>query len=124
MSYCRNCGAELGENANYCLNCGTERGSGTGYCPNCGEKVNPEQAVCLKCGVALSYARPIFNSNSGTKFVRVNEGKILGGVFTGAEKCYGINRWLGRLVSLLIPLWPAWIILYIIICTQTEMVEN
>ena len=122
MDFCRNCGAELPATADYCINCGAAKGSGTAFCNKCGAPTNAEQDVCLHCGSALGrYSRAVSNK----KFVRVNKGKIVAGVFTGAEKCYGINAWLGRLIALIfVPTWPLFIIAYVILCTQTELVEE
>ncbi len=127
MSYCRYCGSELSENADFCVSCGVTKGAGNKYCPNCGTPTSPEQAVCIKCGVRLDTTTRSTNggvSKGSSKFVRVKNGKIIGGVFSGAEKTYGINRWIGRLIALFIPLWPIWLIAYIVICTQTEITDE
>ena len=34
--YCKNCGAQMNDNAAVCVNCGAPKGAGTSYCPNCG----------------------------------------------------------------------------------------
>ena len=52
--FCRNCGAELNENAVICVRCGCQKGKGTTYCPHCGEETNPDAAVCMSCGCAVS----------------------------------------------------------------------
>lgn len=127
MGYCRNCGSELLDQADYCIKCGVAKGGGNSFCPNCGATTIAEQAVCVKCGVSLgTTSKSSFGniSRNKSKFVRVRNGKLLGGVFSGAEKSFGINRWLGRIIALFIPLWPIWLIAYIIVCTQTEMVDN
>ncbi|MBQ7160151.1 MAG: zinc-ribbon domain-containing protein [Clostridia bacterium] len=127
--FCRNCGAELNENADFCVKCGASKGKGENFCQNCGSPTNSNQAVCIKCGVKLDSNRSFMQTSplkvsTGNKFVRVKNGKILGGVFSGIEKCYGMNRWIGRAIAVLIPFWPIWLIAYIVICTQTEMVEE
>lgn len=52
--YCRNCGAEMNENAAVCLKCGAAKNSGKGFCENCGNAVDENAVVCLKCGAAIS----------------------------------------------------------------------
>ena len=37
--YCKNCGAEIDENAHSCAKCGTKSGIGEKYCAHCGRKV-------------------------------------------------------------------------------------
>ncbi|MBR6917250.1 MAG: zinc-ribbon domain-containing protein [Clostridia bacterium] len=127
MSFCRNCGAKISDEAEICISCGVAKGNGDKFCPNCGSETSSNQAVCLKCGVGLSGAsnkNAFTKASKSTKFYRIKEGKLLGGVFSGAEKCYGINRWLGRIIMLFVPLWPIWLIIYIVVCTQTEMIDN
>lgn len=53
MSYCKNCGAEIGDNAAICVKCGCAKGNGTAYCPNCGKETLPGAAACTNCGVGL-----------------------------------------------------------------------
>ena len=123
MSYCRNCGNELGDIATFCVKCGTAKGNGNSYCSNCGSQVNPGQDVCIKCGTVLSSSN---NAATGsikekTKFVRVKKGKLIGGVCTGLEKSMGINCWLARVLALFIPF--AWIA-YLVAWAQVEMVEE
>ena len=50
MSYCRNCGQPLGDDANGCAACGCPRGMGIGYCEKCGEKLIPGTMYCARCG--------------------------------------------------------------------------
>lgn len=54
--YCKNCGAQLNENAAFCVTCGVSVGQGAGHCQNCGGQVNPGAAICLHCGAALNNA--------------------------------------------------------------------
>lgn len=53
--FCKNCGAQMNDNAVVCVKCGCQRGVGANFCPNCGQQVTPGAAVCLHCGVALTY---------------------------------------------------------------------
>ncbi len=52
--FCKNCGAQMNENAAFCVTCGAAAGQGTGYCGNCGNATAPGAAVCLNCGAALA----------------------------------------------------------------------
>lgn len=124
--YCRNCGAEMPDNAAVCVKCGVSKGNGDKFCYNCGTETNPEQAICLKCGVSLQKKAGLMGKadtgkTSFSDFKRVSEGKIFGGVCTGLEKNYGINRWISRIAMVLLPLWPIVLIAYILICTKTEL---
>ncbi len=53
MRYCKNCGAELNENAAVCTKCGVLVGDGNKFCPNCGAEPDPLAAICVKCGYEL-----------------------------------------------------------------------
>ena len=57
--YCKNCGAQMNDNAAVCVNCGAPKGAGTSYCPNCGSQTQPNAAICLNCGVALNGPAPV-----------------------------------------------------------------
>lgn len=57
--YCKNCGAQMNDNAAVCVNCGAAKGTGTSYCPNCGSQTQPNAAICLNCGVALNGPAPV-----------------------------------------------------------------
>ena len=39
--YCKNCGAEINENAVACMSCGFGKGTGEKFCSNCGKEINP-----------------------------------------------------------------------------------
>lgn len=56
--FCKNCGAQMMDNAVVCVKCGCQRGVGVNFCPNCGHPVTPGAAVCLHCGVAVGYTAP------------------------------------------------------------------
>lgn len=49
--YCRNCAAQLADNAEYCIKCGQRPLMGTRFCQSCGAEVAPNAEVCVKCGV-------------------------------------------------------------------------
>ena len=52
--YCKNCGAEMDNNASVCVKCGVASGNGTAYCPNCGAPVSANATVCTNCGAAVA----------------------------------------------------------------------
>ena len=52
--YCRNCGAEMNENAVVCVKCGVQKNGSSNFCQNCGNPTNPEAVVCINCGVSLA----------------------------------------------------------------------
>ena len=53
MKYCKNCGAELNDNAVVCTKCGVLVGDGNKFCPNCGAEPDPLAVICVKCGYEL-----------------------------------------------------------------------
>jgi TM2 domain-containing membrane protein YozV/ribosomal protein L40E len=55
--FCRNCGAQVSEQAAFCTGCGAGTGAGNKFCYHCGAQADPAASVCIKCGVAL-YGAP------------------------------------------------------------------
>ena len=51
--FCKNCGAEINENAAVCLNCGFAKGTGEKFCSVCGKEINPGAVICTACGAAV-----------------------------------------------------------------------
>ena len=74
--FCKNCGAELNENAVACMNCGFAKETGDKFCSNCGREINPGAAICTNCGAAVK-AQPIGEQKS--KLVAVLLAFFLGG---------------------------------------------
>lgn len=74
MRYCKNCGAELNENAVVCTRCGVLVGEGKRFCPFCGAEPDPLASICVKCGYELKPIRkhndtvPNTNSNGEYSF--------------------------------------------------------
>ncbi len=88
--FCRNCGAQMNENAAFCVTCGAAAGQGTGYCGNCGNAVAPGAAVCLNCGAALNGAAPnMAAASAGTGAPKSKIAAGLLGIFLGA---FGIHN--------------------------------
>ena len=52
--FCKNCGAQMDDNAVVCVRCGAARGVGTAFCFNCGQPLLPNAAVCTHCGAATA----------------------------------------------------------------------
>ncbi len=52
--FCKNCGAEMNENAVACMSCGFAKGTGNKFCSNCGKEINPGAAICTSCGAAIA----------------------------------------------------------------------
>ena len=51
--FCKNCGAEMHENAVACLSCGFAKGKGYRFCASCGREINPGAVICTACGSAI-----------------------------------------------------------------------
>ncbi len=77
--FCRNCGAEINENAVACMNCGFAKGTGEKFCATCGKEVNPGAAVCVNCGSALKKVAAA-NGEQKSKLVAVLLAFFLGGI--------------------------------------------
>lgn len=69
MKYCKNCGAELNDNAAVCTKCGVLVGEGNKFCPNCGAEPDPLAVICVKCGYELKPIRPNGTSTTQSKKV-------------------------------------------------------
>ncbi len=86
--FCKNCGAQLNENAAFCVTCGAAAGQGAGYCANCGHEVAPGAAVCLNCGAALNNTVPnAAPAGSSAPKSKVAAGLL--GIFLGA---FGVHN--------------------------------
>lgn len=57
--FCRNCGKEMGPNADYCSTCGVRHPKGDKFCQECGAETRLNQEMCVKCGVRLRTERPV-----------------------------------------------------------------
>lgn len=82
--FCRNCGAEIYENAAVCVHCGSAVGTGANFCPCCGAQTMPGAAVCLNCGVALAPAPCVYQGQQKSK---IAAGLL--GIFLG---CFGVHN--------------------------------
>lgn len=96
--FCKNCGAQLNENAAFCVTCGAAVGQGNTHCGNCGNEVAPGAAICLKCGAALGNnfyqqngytANAVPNGAAGAPKSKIAAGLL--GIFLGA---FGVHNFM------------------------------
>ncbi len=73
--YCKNCGAQLNENAAVCTKCGVLVGDGNKFCPNCGAEPDPLAVICVKCGYEL---KPIKRGGTASSRGAGSQGKGFG----------------------------------------------
>ena len=118
--YCRNCGCEVSEGTTICFNCRLRTDNRINFCSYCGSKLGVGQSVCMNCGFSVEgYEVKKGTATSSRTYKRAKEGKWFGGVFSGAHKYLGFNKWLGRIIAIFLPVYPIWIMVYIIICLKT-----
>lgn len=48
--FCRNCGANMPEQAVTCTKCGIKKGEGANFCQNCGFLTTEKTEHCRRCG--------------------------------------------------------------------------
>jgi len=92
--FCKNCGAEINENAVACMSCGFAKGNGEKFCANCGAEINPGAAICIKCGAAVANntAAIVAEGEPKSKLVAVLLAFFLGGF--GVHDFYlGYNKY-------------------------------
>ena len=77
--YCKNCGAEMNENAIACMSCGFGKGTGEKFCANCGKEINPGAAICVNCGAAVKNTVAV-DGEQKSKLVAVLLALFLGGI--------------------------------------------
>lgn len=89
--FCKNCGAEVNEEAFACMSCGFAKGDGSKYCSNCGKEVNPGAVICTNCGAALGGTAPSIGGDQKSKLVAVLLAFFLGAI--GVHDFYlGYNK--------------------------------
>ena len=77
--YCKNCGAEMNENAVACMTCGFGKGTGDKFCANCGKELNPGAMICVNCG-APAAPQAVQNGEQKSKLVAVLLAFFLGSI--------------------------------------------
>lgn len=91
VMFCKNCGAEINENAVACMACGFAKGDGVKFCANCGKEINPGAAICTNCGAAVKSAA-VVNGEAKSKLVAVLLAFFLGSI--GVHDFYlGYNKY-------------------------------
>ncbi|WP_071028002.1 zinc ribbon domain-containing protein [Peptoniphilus raoultii] len=53
MKICKNCGAQIADDAMFCDYCGQKFDEELVFCDSCGEKNSPDALFCEKCGHKL-----------------------------------------------------------------------
>ena len=91
MSYCRNCGKEVGDKAVVCVGCGTKLFKGKQFCQNCGSETGAMAETCIKCGVKLAEEVP--SETAKSKLTAGLLGIFLGGM--GIHNFYLGNNTIG-----------------------------
>ena len=90
--YCKNCGAEINENAVACMSCGFGKGAGEKFCSNCGKEINPGAVICTSCGASVKSASVNTYGEQKSKLVAVLLAFFLGGI--GIHDFYlGYNKY-------------------------------
>jgi len=94
--FCKNCGAEMNENAAACMSCGFANGNGEKFCSNCGSEINAGAAICTNCGAAVKNVAVNANGEQKSKLTAVLLAFFLGGIgihdfYLGYNK-YGIIK--------------------------------
>ena len=93
--FCKNCGAEMNENAVACMSCGFAKGTGEKFCSVCGAEINAGAVICTKCGAATKPVA-VANGEEKSKLVAVLLAFFLGSLgihdfYLGYTK-YGIIK--------------------------------
>ena len=76
--YCKNCGANVPNEAVVCTACGVPKGQGNRFCPNCGKETVPGAVVCVNCGVSLNQVQPAGGAGQKSKIAAGILGILLG----------------------------------------------
>ncbi|WP_296883018.1 zinc ribbon domain-containing protein [uncultured Methanobrevibacter sp.] len=63
-NYCKNCGADIKDNAQFCQECGTKVENISKLCSKCGEKLDDDSEFCQKCGTKLKNTCPNCGANT------------------------------------------------------------
>lgn len=69
--FCKNCGAQINENAIACMNCGFGKGTGDKFCAICGKEINPGAMICTTCGTPVANVQTNAQAEPKSKLVAV-----------------------------------------------------
>lgn len=75
---CKNCGAEIKDDAKFCPDCGTkineiQEEEEINYCENCGNKLTEEDEFCSECGTDLKNPQPHIQKPKQKSFIEENK---------------------------------------------------
>lgn len=77
MVYCKNCGAQISDNASFCTNCGQKVEKDL-VCRNCNSKLKPETQFCTYCGTSVvKYNPPVQTLGRKKKSIKNIKKKVL-----------------------------------------------
>lgn len=77
MVYCKNCGAQISDNASFCTNCGQKVEKDL-VCRNCNSKLKPETQFCTNCGTSVvKYNPPVQTLGRKKKSIKNIKKKVL-----------------------------------------------
>lgn len=77
MVYCKNCGAQISDNASFCTNCGQKVEKDL-VCRNCNSKLKPETQFCTNCGTSVvEYNPPVQTLGRKKKSIKNIKKKVL-----------------------------------------------
>lgn len=65
--YCKNCGADINENAVACMSCGFAKNSGEKFCANCGCEINSGAIICTNCGANVKSTTAVSGTEKKTQ---------------------------------------------------------
>ena len=79
--FCKNCGAQIADNALFCENCG-QKIAELKFCANCGSQIPADSAVCPSCGfyqntetrsapVQPVYSQPVNNTGDRDETLKI-----------------------------------------------------
>ncbi|MEG0018765.1 MAG: TM2 domain-containing protein [Hydrogenoanaerobacterium sp.] len=88
--FCRNCGAELLQNANVCIKCGVPAGAGKHFCPHCGSATDELAVVCVSCGAPLTQTKQTYYGANGVAVQR--KSKLVAGLLGVLVGYFGVHN--------------------------------
>ena len=113
--YCKNCGAEINENAVACMSCGFAKNSGEKFCANCGSEINLGAIICTKCGANVNSTTAVSGAEKKTQasiilgiigivfawiFALVGHITSIIGIVLGAKEYKETNKSAGLILSI------------------------
>lgn len=90
--YCKNCGAQMDNNANACVYCGFYNGTGNNFCQFCGNPTINGAPNCPSCGAILDSANQQNNQVSIQNAPIGKKSKIAAGLLAIFLGVFGIHN--------------------------------